>query len=244
MSVFEGECLLEQTYTGSCGVGEQSRCNEVEFVLRDIFRNRWISVRDVRCSVCFEIDVLDGLPKERYYVHVVVRCSPYGVVCDELLDVSSRFHVRTFSGWCGHGDYCGGYGHCVDDAYVKLMSLYTTPVSGVGVWSGILREVGGGMVDRRVVRESGIVSGMRGYSYECSGLVGALGGKRRMEGARKEELGEVVTGRRADKFLRSLEGFRYNGNDRYGRGGGSGGVKGEVNLLAGGGNVEEAIDVG
>lgn len=162
-----GECTWEQTYTGSCAVGESSLVNEVEFVVRDLFASPFVSVRDICAVHVFAVDVFDGEASEKYFVHVVVRGTPKrSSRLEEALDVSSSLHVRSYS-----HVYLNGVDGAVRQAVVRLGRLFSSPVEGTGVSQVYFTRVESDEVKRHVQRCLPMVSGFRAGSYVCSGRV-------------------------------------------------------------------------
>lgn len=162
------ECSWEQTYTGTCSVGSTRRVNEVEFIVRDLFTCPSVRVRDVRAAVVFAIDIEDEIESEKYYLHLVVRGLPWGGRNDDALDVSSDRHQRTFSNF-----YLSAFGAPLRSAYMRLQSLYASPVVGSGVSLLLFTRDKGGTVIRQVVQSAGDVAGYRPGQYICQGVMGA-----------------------------------------------------------------------
>lgn len=163
----DGECTWEQTYTGSCPVGDSSLVNEVEFVIRDLFASRQVSVRDVCAVLVFAIDVFDGEALEKYFVHVVARgCPVRKLLCEEALDASSSLHMRSYSQM-----YESGVDGAVREAMARLGRLFSSPVEGTGVSQVYFSRGDEGEVKRRVQRSVQGVAGCRPSSYTCLGKV-------------------------------------------------------------------------
>lgn len=226
------ECSWVQTYTGSCSVGSNSRVNEVEFVVRDIFTNESVEVRDVRAVVQFSIDVFDGSVREKYYFHVVVRGVPYGPRMEDALDVTSFLHKKTYSDFIE-----SGYNEGVRCAYKELHDLYAKPLEGSGVREVFFRRTSNGTVERKVVGAAGSPAGYREGKYVCEGVLRGGRGREVKErrGTKRKawsspsgrnELGELslcsddedvvfVGRRRCKSFSESLSRYRYGEDGEF-----------------------------